>query len=118
MKILIVDDNSRIREVIKSLLQTQGPVTATIFECANGPDAISFCEKVIPDWILMDIAMEPLNGFFTSNLICKSHPGIRIIFVSQYDEPEYREEAKNCGALAYVLKENLLDIPGLIRNIL
>ncbi|MBN2366852.1 MAG: response regulator [Calditrichaeota bacterium] len=118
MNILIVDDNARIRQAIRSLLQNHLPDATTIVECSNGPDAISLCRENLPDWILMDISMEPMNGFVTSHNISKYHPGARIVFVTQYDEPAYRQEAKNCGGCAYVLKENLLDIPGLIRNIL
>jgi len=118
MKILIVDDNPKIRHLIRSLLETQLTEVEKIFECNNGLEALDLFEKNLPEWVLMDIAMEPLNGFTASESIVKSHPDTKIVFVTQYDEYMYREEARKLGARAYVLKENLLDIPGLIRNML
>ena len=118
MKILIVDDNPKIRHLIKSMLETQVSQIDNIFECDNGMEALDIFKKTLPDWVLMDIAMEPLNGFITSESIFKSYPEAKIAFVTQYDETTYREEARKIGVRAYVLKEDLLDIPGLIRNIL
>ena len=118
MKVLIVDDNPRFRELIKSIINTQVKDIDSILECENGPDAIEVYNQVAPDWVLMDIGMEPLNGFATSHNIFENHSDAKIVFVTQYDESAYREEAKKIGIRAYVLKENLLDIPGLLRNLL
>jgi len=118
MKVLIADDNPKIRRLIKSIIKTQIADVDIIIECENGAEAIELYDQTEPDWVLMDIAMEPLNGFATSHSIFENHPDAKIVFVSQYDESEYREEAKKLGARAYVLKDNLLDLPGLIRNLL
>ena len=118
MKVLIVDDNQKIREFIKSIIKSQIADVEIIMECENGVEAIKVYDQTIPDWVLMDIAMEPLNGFATSHGIFENHPDAKIVFVSQFDESAYREEARKLGARAYVLKDNLLDLPGLIRNLL
>ena len=118
MKILIVDDNPKIRQLIRNLLENQLTEVEKIFECENGVEALDLFAKNLPDWVFMDIDMKPLNGFTASESIVKSHPDTKIVFVTQYDELIYREEARKLGACAYVLKENLLDIPGLIRNII
>jgi two-component system response regulator DegU len=74
-------------------------------------------EKEAPDWVLMDVAMEPVNGLIATESITRLHPEAKIIIVTQFDDPEYREAAINAGASAYVLKENLLEIPYIIKSI-
>jgi DNA-binding NarL/FixJ family response regulator len=118
MKMMIVDDNSRMRDNLKNLLQRQIAGIETIYECSDGGEAIELYESTRPDWIFMDVAMQQVNGLTATKTITQSHPEAKIIIVTQYDDPEYREAAKNCGACAYVLKENLLDIPGIVKSVL
>ncbi|UCF65133.1 MAG: response regulator transcription factor [bacterium] len=118
MKVLIVDDNPKIRRFIRSIIQTQVADVDNIIECDKGMDAIEIYDQIIPDWVFMDIAMQPMNGFETSQNIFQNHPDAKIVFVTQYDEYAYREEAKKIGARAFILKENLLDLPGLMRSLL
>jgi len=117
MKMMIVDDNPKMRDTLKNLLQRHIMGIDTIYECSDGTEAIKLYESTKPDWIFMDVAMEPVNGLTATQAITQSHPEAKIMIVTQYDDPEYREAAKNCGACAYVLKENLLDIPGIIKSV-
>ena len=117
MTLLIADDNPRMRNTLKTLLERHIVGIEAIFECADGNQAIELYEKTRPDWVFMDVAMEPVNGLTATGRISHSHPEAKIVIVTQYDEPEYREAARSAGAYAYVLKENLLDIPGIIRSV-
>lgn len=117
MTILIVDDNPKIRTHLKILLERHLTEAFKILECADGGEAIKIYGRTHPDWVLMDVAMEPMNGLIAAEQIIKSHPEAKIMIVTQYDDTEYREAARNSGACAYVLKENLLDIPGIIKSV-
>jgi len=117
MKLLIVDDNPRMRNTLKTLLERQIMEIEAIYECDDGNQAIELFEKTRPEWVFMDVAMEPVNGLTATERISHRHPETKIVIVTQYDEPEYREAARDAGAYAYVLKENLLDIPGIIRSV-
>lgn len=117
MTIMIVDDNPGIRNTLKNLLQRQLREIDSIYECADGGEAIASYESTRPDWIFMDVAMEPVNGLEATETITNAHPEAKVIIVTQYDDPEYREAAKSSGAIAYVLKENLLDIPGIVKSV-
>jgi len=116
MKILIVDDSARMRNMVKSMLRlkqtTQCPLE--FFECDDGTDAITECEKVHPDWVLMDIAMKNMNGLNASAIIKKRFPEMKIIIVTNYDDVQFRERAKRCGITHYILKENLNQIQDII----
>ena len=117
MTILIVDDNPKIRTHLKILLERHLAESDKILECGDGGEAIKMYDITNPDWVLMDVAMEPVNGLIATEEIIKSHPKAKIVIVTQYDDTEYREAARNSGACAYVLKENLLDIPGIIKSV-
>ncbi len=54
--------------------------------------------------------MEPVDGLEGSRAILRDHPDARIIILTNYDDPDYREAAKAAGTSAYVLKEHLLDL--------
>ena len=59
MKILIVEDNAAVRRLIASVL---APLASTITECTDGGDALIAYEAYRPDVVLMDIAMQRLDG--------------------------------------------------------
>ncbi len=107
-KILIVDDDARMRRILK---QTVAGVAQEVYEAADGGEAIAVCAKERPDWVLMDVRMEPMDGLRATAVIRARFPETRIVIVSQYDEPELRIEAARAGACAYVLKENLHELP-------
>ncbi len=117
MTVMIVDDNPKMRLHLKLLLERHLANNDKICECSDGGEAIKMYHQTEPDWVLMDVAMEPVNGLTATEAIIKSHPQAKIVIVTQYDDPEYREAAKNTGARAYVLKEDLLDIPGIVKSV-
>ena len=115
MKIMIVDDNKGMREVIKNTL---GPLKAQIFECHDGSDAIRLYGEISPDFVLMDLAMKNIDGISAIDEIHKSHPDARIIMLTDYGDRFFRTTAKESGAYAYVLKENLHELPVIINSTL
>jgi DNA-binding NarL/FixJ family response regulator len=114
MIFLIAEDNARMRESIKAYLRTKIPNHHTIHEGADGSEAIEIYGRVHPDWVLMDIAMEPMDGLTASREIFAQHPDAKIIILTSYNEARYRIAAKEAGAKAFVLKEHLGDILSII----
>jgi len=110
MTFLIAEDSSRMRESIKRYLFAKIPNHHTIFEAADGGEAIELYDRVLPDWVLMDIAMEPVDGLEATQAILAAHPDARIIILTNYDDAGYRAAAKKAGTTAFVLKEHLSDI--------
>jgi len=60
-RVLIVDDTEQARRLIRRILQSQG--NYTIFEAANGRQAIEQARKEIPDVIILDLMMPEIDGF-------------------------------------------------------
>lgn len=110
MTFVIAEDNRRMRESIRHFLNTRIPDHHSIFEAVDGRGAIDLFERVHPDWVIMDIEMEPMDGLAASRAILAAHPEAKIIILTNYDEVNYRAAAKEAGARAFALKEHLSDI--------
>jgi len=117
MRILIADDCSKIREVIKKAIRKKIKVDA-FYQCSDGQEAVEQYQKQRPDFALMDIMMEPLNGLSASKKIKQIDPQARIIIVTGYNDPEFRQKAKDMKVTAYVLKEDIAEIPALLKGVL
>jgi two-component system response regulator DegU len=107
MKVLIVDDNASMRRMIRGIIQL---LAAEIHECADGGEAFQMYARVLPDWVLMDIAMKPIDGITATRQIIVAYPQARILMVTNYNDDDLRREAKEAGACQYVIKEDLLKI--------
>jgi len=113
MKILIADDNARMREMVK---QTVASLATESYEAADGGEAIAICAAQRPDWVLMDLRMKQMDGLRATAEIKARFPQTRVVIVSQYDDAELRAEATRVGACAYVLKENLQELRGILAG--
>jgi two-component system response regulator DesR len=112
MKILIVDDSADMRRCIKEFL----PASDEKFECSNGYEAVRAFVTHHPDWVLLDIEMQPLDGFSTAKQIRELDPSARIIFVTSHSRPRFRELAAELKADGFVIKDNLDQINQIVRG--
>jgi CheY-like chemotaxis protein len=108
---MIVDDHAAFRQVVKAQLQTIG---VECVECKDGRDALVQYPLVRPDLVLMDIAMKELDGLGATVQLKASYAGARVCMLTEYDDPDLREAAKRAGASAYLLKEDLSQLPALL----
>jgi len=113
MKILIADDDARMRQMVKQIV---AGLATELYEAADGGEAIAICAAQRPDWVMMDLRMKPLDGLRATAEIKARFPEVRIAIVSQYDDDELRAEAARLGACAYVLKENLHELPEVLAG--
>ena len=111
IKIMVVDDSTLMREVIKEMLSV---IPCSIIEYSNGRDAVDGYESALPDWVLMDVMMKPMNGIAALSAIKKNHPEARVIMVTNSVEEEISAASFKAGATAFVRKESLFQIPELI----
>ncbi len=112
-KILIADDDARMRQMVK---ETVAGLASEVYEASDGGEAIAICGAQRPDWVLMDLRMKPVDGLHAIARIKARFPETRIAIVSQYDEAELRAEAARAGACAYVLRENLQELPAILAT--
>jgi len=111
--ILIADDNSQVRRMIRDLIEDLDP---EIVECADGAAAIEAYEEHRPDFVLMDINMTPVDGLAATKAILSRHPEARIIAVTQQQDSSTRAAAISVGACAFVGKDDLMSVRLLITQ--
>ncbi len=104
MRFLIVEDNQKMRRLLKSVVSIYAD---EVYECNDGASALVFYAEFLPDFVLMDLQMPNLDGISASRAIKAEFPQAKIIIVTNYDEPEMREAAFMLGVCSYVLKEDL-----------
>lgn len=104
MKILIVDDSPVMRQTIKSIVAQKDDETS---ECSDGRAVIGAYEAFRPDWVLMDLRMDPVNGIQATRALKAAFPDAHVAIVTNYGDQEFRDEAKAAGAEKYFLKDNL-----------
>ena len=81
--ILIADDNSQVRRMIRELIED---IDSQIIECEDGGGAIAAYEQHHPDFVLMDVHMTPVDGLTASKEILHRYPDAKIIAVTQYQD--------------------------------
>jgi len=107
MKLLLVDDNDRIRKMMRSIYS---PHFDEIIECDDGDRAVAEFNNELPDWVVMDIKMKEMDGIEATEKIISSYPEAKVIIVSQYNDETTIGAAKKAGAVEFVSKENLYKV--------
>ncbi|HUI30211.1 MAG TPA: response regulator transcription factor [Candidatus Acidoferrales bacterium] len=114
MKIMIVDDNARIRETIRKIVQNQFD---EVIEFADASSALAACIFEKPDWVLMDIRMPGMDGIEATRLIHNIFPTSRVTIVTEYADDRHRKAAAEAGADSFVSKENLTELRRIVADI-
>ena len=104
IRILLVDDQSIVREGLASLLETQ-PDLEIVGEAENGKIAIERSLKLKPDVILMDVRMPVMDGVAAIRVLSQQAPKIKILVLTTFDDDEYVTQAIAYGAKGYLLKD-------------
>ncbi|MFO7447671.1 MAG: response regulator transcription factor [Ignavibacteriaceae bacterium] len=113
MRILIIEDNTRMRKIICRFISEPGDV---IMECSDGDEALAAYTIFRPDWVLMDYEMARVDGVTATKEIMENDPSAKVLIVSQYNDIEIQEAAVNAGAIKFISKENLIELKRIISN--
>jgi DNA-binding NarL/FixJ family response regulator len=103
IRIALVDDHSLVRDGVRALLSTR-PLFEVVGEAENATQALTMCESLKPDILLVDIGLQDMNGLELTQLIRQRCPAIKILILSMYDNQEYVATSIRAGASGYVLK--------------
>ena len=102
-KILVVDDEKPISDIVKFNLTKEG---YEVFTAYDGEEALEKVEEVNPDLILLDIDMPQMDGYETLEEIKKISGCelIPIIFLTGFSEMDYEVRGLKAGAVDYIVK--------------
>ena len=113
MKIMIVDDNSEVRMFIRNIFEDKAE---EIIECSDGLSAVECYNQHHPDFVLMDIEMQQMDGLKATEKIMQKNPGAKIIIVTGHTDEKLKQAGLSLGVIAYVLKDNLMELEEIINK--
>lgn len=103
-RVIVVDDESWSRQVVKSLVNWESLDLLCVGEAEDSHEGIELVKSVRPQIIITDMRMPGLSGVEWLQLLYESFPNIRIIVMSGYDDFVYLKQAIKSKALNYLLK--------------
>ncbi len=105
-KLLIVDDESDIREFAKSFFRKRG---IDVFTASGGRQALDIIAKENPDLVLLDVRMEEMTGIEALRELRKINKDTKVVMVSGVEDEEIVTEAKVLGVVNFVHKPLILE---------
>ncbi|HRH44932.1 MAG TPA: response regulator transcription factor [Pyrinomonadaceae bacterium] len=111
MKVLVVDDNQKFRELLRDYFPES---VDEIYECADGSQAFAIYKKHLPEWVLMDWQMPEMDGITATREIIAEYPNANICLITSYDDEILKSESIEAGAIKFILKRNLFDLPEIL----
>jgi DNA-binding NarL/FixJ family response regulator len=81
-----------------------GRTIQVVGEARDGQEAVTLAEAMLPDAVLMDLAMPVMDGYAATMAIKAAHPNIRVIALSVHCDEESRLRAQRSGADGFVEK--------------
>ena len=99
--ILVVDNNSSVRETMSSLLTVLG-IKSVGCEC--GQEALASVRTASFDGIISDVVMPEMSGFELTTELKQQAPKLPVILMSSYASKELEKEAKSVGAVGLMSK--------------
>ena len=103
IRILIADDHTLVRDGIRSLLALTADIEI-VGEAADGREAVEKVRQLVPDIVLMDLAMPIMGGLEATRRIRKEFPATKVLVLTQYDDSEYVIPVIEAGARGFVTK--------------
>ncbi|GAB4543113.1 MAG: response regulator transcription factor [Anaerolineae bacterium] len=104
LRIVLVDDHEVVRLGLATLLEDV-PGVNIAGEAGSGREALSVCERLAPDLVILDIRLPDLPGVEVCRQIVERWPHIKVIILTSYVNDNLIVEAIKAGATGYVLKQ-------------
>ncbi|MEN3325156.1 response regulator transcription factor [Mariniflexile soesokkakense] len=104
IKILLVDDHRILRDGIRNVIEKNASMLV-VGEAKDGREAIKLSNQLKPDVVIMDIAMDGLNGVEATRRIVQENPETRVIALSMHSNRRFIIGMFKAGAYGYLLKD-------------
>lgn len=107
--ILLAEDHAIVRQGLSGLLKVDGHFVI-VGEARTGREAVEMARTLLPDIILMDIAMPVLNGLEATRQIMATNPAARVVILSAHSDDVYVERMTEVGAAGFIEKQTSAEI--------
>ncbi len=105
IRVAVADDHHLVRAGIRALLEKAGDIEV-VGEAVDGLEALELLEAVVPDVLVMDIAMPRLNGIEAVERIQELGLETKVVILSMYSNELLVRQALQRGARVYLLTES------------
>ncbi len=106
IRILVVDDHAALREGVTAMCSRE-PGIEIVGEATNGEEAIAAFDALLPNVMLLDLAMPVRGGIEVIEEVRRRHSDARIIVLTTYEGDAQAVRALKAGASGYLLKSAL-----------
>ena len=118
---VVAEDNALLRDGLSRLIAAE-PDLELAGTCADLPGLLAAIDEEPPDVVVTDIRMPPSGtdeGIRAANTVRERHPGVGVVVLSQYANPDYALALLEGGSArrAYLLKERVGDVEELLGAI-
>jgi two-component system invasion response regulator UvrY len=104
--VLLVDDQPEFLSLARALLSGH-PDLIVIGEATTCDGALALLPSLSPDVVILDVQLLGMSGFEAAKRLADASPGLLLIMVSAYGDPQYEQLALAAGALAFLPKKEL-----------
>jgi NarL family two-component system response regulator LiaR len=112
---MLVDDHTMVRRGLATMLEVFDDLQLA-GEAESGEAAIQLCAEVLPDVILMDMALPRMDGATATYAIRQQFPQVQVLALTSFKEGKVIKQALEAGAIGYLLKDvSADDLVGAIR---
>ena len=103
VQVMIVDDHEVVRRGIAEVIDRSDGLTV-VAEAGSVADGLRRAALVRPQVVLVDLRLPDGTGIELMRSLHESHPGVRCVVLTSFDDDDALAEALDAGALAYLLK--------------
>ena len=103
MRVLVVDDHPVVREGLRALLGRGG--FSVVGMASDALSALEMAAKTGAEMAVVDVALPGISGLELCRRLRRRFPGMKVVLISMFNEPEWKAEAARAGASAYLLKD-------------
>ena len=104
IRVLVVDDHSMVRTGLATFIKVNTDLEL-VGEARDGQQALTLCEQLCPDVVLMDLVMPRMGGVDATRIIRQRWPQVQVIALTSYKDKELVHDALQAGAISYLLKD-------------
>ena len=104
MKIVVVDDQTAVREGLVTILELM-PEIEVVGAGGDGAEAIDLVERHAPDVVLMDLRMPRVDGVEATRAIRAAHPATQVVVLTTYADDDSILAALAAGAIGFLTKD-------------
>lgn len=107
IRIVVVEDHTIVREGLRPLLEAKG--VEVVGEAGDGVEGVRLVKELVPDVVIMDVALPRLGGIEATRRIVKANSEMKVVMLTIHDEPQYVFKSLEAGAKGYLVKEAPLE---------